>query len=70
MTFRTSSIHWDIIIAFMEKNKNFAKGFVNGPSGKDRTKKLWAELTTQLNSAGLGERTTIKWQKVRFADLL
>lgn len=65
MTFRTSSTHWEIIINFMEENKDLAKGFLNGASGKERTKQLWEELTIQLNSAGLGEKSVIKWQKVR-----
>ncbi|KAK4882662.1 hypothetical protein RN001_005981 [Aquatica leii] len=40
-----------------------ATGKFQGPNGKVQYRKLWEELTLQLNSAGLGQRTTEKWQK-------
>lgn len=65
MAFRITQIHWEIIVSYMEIHPDLAKGFLNGPSGRDTSRRLWEELTLALNAAGLGERSTKKWQKVR-----
>ncbi|KAJ8973286.1 hypothetical protein NQ317_019593 [Molorchus minor] len=48
MAFKVTGDHWDIIINYMELHPDLARGRINGPSGKDTFKKLWAELTLQL----------------------
>ncbi|KAK4882435.1 hypothetical protein RN001_005754 [Aquatica leii] len=55
--------HWEIIVNFVENYPVVATGKFQGPNGKVQYRKLWEELTLQLNSAGLGQRTTEKWQK-------
>ncbi|KAF5276398.1 hypothetical protein FQR65_LT16346 [Abscondita terminalis] len=55
--------HWEIIANFIETYPVVATGKFEGPNGKSQYRKLWEDLTLQLNSAGLGQRTTEKWQK-------
>lgn len=63
-TFKVTSGHWDIFVDFFGTYPDLAKGrFSASSNGKDLYKKLWNELTLQLNSLGLGEKTTEKWQK-------
>lgn len=64
MAFKVSRNHWEIFVAFMESHTDLAKGRVGGPTGKDTCRRLWADLTLQLNAVGEGERTVKKWQKV------
>lgn len=65
MAFKVTSTHWEIMIDFMEAHPDLARGRItSGPNGKDVMRKLWTELTVQLNACGLGERCVQKWQKV------
>ncbi|KAK4882220.1 hypothetical protein RN001_005539 [Aquatica leii] len=63
MSFKVDEKHWEIIVNFVENYPVVATGKFQGPNGKVQYRKLWEELTLQLNSAGLGQRTTEKWQK-------
>ncbi|KAG5863656.1 hypothetical protein JTB14_024336 [Gonioctena quinquepunctata] len=63
MAFKVTGNHWDIIINFMELHPDLARGRIDGPCGKDTFKRLWTELTLELNATGLGERPVQKWQK-------
>ncbi|KAF5278232.1 hypothetical protein FQR65_LT15721 [Abscondita terminalis] len=63
MAFKVDERHWEIITNFVENYPVVATGKFQGPNGKSHYRKLWEELTLQLNSAGLGQRSTEKWQK-------
>lgn len=64
MSFKMNDNHWIVLIEFMEKHPNFARGQFSGPTGKLTQIKLWEELSQKLNSLGYGSKTTEKWQKV------
>lgn len=64
MSFKVQGTHWEILINYMENHKDFARGRISGPTGRETLRKLWQELALQLNAAGLGERPVEKWQKV------
>nr|CAI5842467.1 unnamed protein product [Callosobruchus analis] len=44
----------------MELHPDFAKNRISAATGRATMKKLWEELTNQLNSLGLGQRSTAK----------
>lgn len=62
--------HWQVLIQFMEENKDFACGKFSTASGREYFKKLWAQLTMKLNSLGYGEKPTEKWQKVGTYEII
>lgn len=64
MSFKLKDPHWEMIISFLENNKDMAMGRFFGPEGKHQIKRLWQDLAASLNSLGLGERSPEKWQKV------
>lgn len=66
MSCKLTNDHWEVLVTFMEKHPQFARGQFSGPSGKIGQKKMWEELAARLNSLGHGEKTTEKWQKVSF----
>lgn len=56
--------HWHVILNFMTKHQELAKGRLNTSQARKDYNKLWAELTNKLNSLGLGQKPVDKWQKV------
>lgn len=56
--------HWEIIINFMEAHPNLAVGRLDVPNARDVQRKLWQELSEELNALGYGEKSSDKWQKV------
>lgn len=65
MAFRVTQLHWEHMINFFERNPGMAKGRIEGPTGKENMRKLWDQLSQELNALGMGTRTSIKWKKVR-----
>ncbi|XP_018578551.1 uncharacterized protein LOC108916742 isoform X2 [Anoplophora glabripennis] len=70
MAFKINHSHWEVLVDFMEKHPDLARGSFSGPNGKQEMKKLWQQLSNILNAIGMGERSTEKWQKVPTDDLL
>lgn len=62
--FKTKPCHWEIILDFFTANPTLATGKFSGVTGREKQRKLWEELVFHLNSAGLGEKSVDKWQKV------
>ncbi|XP_018578550.1 myb-related transcription factor, partner of profilin-like isoform X1 [Anoplophora glabripennis] len=63
MAFKINHSHWEVLVDFMEKHPDLARGSFSGPNGKQEMKKLWQQLSNILNAIGMGERSTEKWQK-------
>lgn len=64
MAFRISQQHWELFVNFMEKPWH-GKGRIEGPCGNEQMRKLWDQLSQELNALGMGSITTIKWKKVK-----
>ncbi|KAL0879790.1 hypothetical protein ABMA27_003501 [Loxostege sticticalis] len=52
------------LLQFLQEHTGLAKGHINSPDARAHSKRLWAELTDQLNSLGGAVKTTKQWQKV------
>ncbi|KAK9745233.1 Myb/SANT-like DNA-binding domain [Popillia japonica] len=63
MAFKVKDIHWEIMLNYMEKHKEFATGKFTSINGRDNYKKLWIDLVKELTATGYGERSVEKWQK-------
>ncbi|KAJ8915554.1 hypothetical protein NQ315_012438 [Exocentrus adspersus] len=57
------STDWEIFLSFFESHQELVTGRLNTATGRETYKKLWKELTLQLNSARYGVKITEKWQK-------
>ncbi|KAJ8910047.1 hypothetical protein NQ315_000449 [Exocentrus adspersus] len=57
------STDWEIFLSFFESHQELVTGRLNTATGRETYKKLWKELSLQLNSARYGVKTTEKWQK-------
>lgn len=67
---RIKDDHWQVMLNFMEIHPQFARGQFVGPTGKSSQRKLWYELSGQLNSLGHGSKSVEKWQKVSFPNII
>lgn len=63
-SFKVREVHWQIVTDYMENHPDFAKGRLNHSEARLQYRKMWEELTEQLNSAGYGQKSVEKWQKV------
>ncbi|KAI4454375.1 hypothetical protein MML48_9g00011246 [Holotrichia oblita] len=63
MNFKIREDHLLTLADFMESHPEFATGRLFSANPREKFKKLWGDLTMQLNSLGFGERPTEKWQK-------
>lgn len=70
MAFKPTEAHWDLLLNYMGAHKEFARGQFSGPSGKSNQKKMWNDLTSQLNALGGGMKPVEKWQKVNVVCVL
>lgn len=54
----------------MSTHPDLARGRLNTAQARKNYNSMWAELTTQLNSVGVGQKPVEKWQKVCFFSYL
>lgn len=66
LKYRTSSNKAQLLmlLEFMEKNSDLAKGIVNGANGRDKANKLWDKIKEKLNEIGPPTRSVVDWKKV------
>lgn len=57
----------EILVSFMEENKDFGRGnvFGKGPLAKQMMAAKWAKLATRLNSVTGANKSARKWREVR-----
>ncbi|CAG9773498.1 unnamed protein product [Ceutorhynchus assimilis] len=63
MAFKINDGRWQVLLGFMDRNPLFARGQFAGPNGKVIQRKLWEQLSSELNSLGSGSKSVEKWQK-------
>lgn len=54
--------HWELLLSFLEKYPEMLTGKFVCVNAKHKSQQLWEEVTTKLNSLGLGEKTSEKWK--------
>ncbi|CAG9790299.1 unnamed protein product [Diatraea saccharalis] len=69
---KISARQTEILIGFLEANKNLAKGHVSqqgGPLGKQNNSQIWERLTEKLNCCGSGSTKSAKEWKVYWNNI-
>lgn len=52
------------LLAFLKEEKEMAKGCLRSFEGRLKSRRLWAQLTEELNAMGGSIKTTKQWQRV------
>ncbi|XP_055910685.1 uncharacterized protein LOC129945048 [Eupeodes corollae] len=60
----TSTKQFATLVEFLKENSGIAKGILNAPKYKAKTRELWDEITVVLNSLGPPVKTSDGWKKV------
>lgn len=65
MALKLTEEHWNVIIQFMESQKEFARGQFSGPSGKKKPKNVMGGISRYFEFSWWRTKSVEKWQKVK-----
>lgn len=62
---RTNQSQYRVLVGFLERNVNLAKGIeANSARGREIAKEKWEHITLTLNAVGPPVKDAIKWKAV------